>query len=204
MKQLKGIAIAVVLVAVAAVAAVYLGMKGISAAEAAAPEIGAKMPDFKLKDYSGKEHSLEAYKGKIVVLDFCSQECPVSRGADPHFAELVREYQAKGVVFLGVDSHRETTPEQIKKYAEENKIPQPILKDEGNKYADAVGAKVTPEIYILDKEGKLAYHGPLDDRAEPTERGTKNYTKDAIDALLSGKAVAVPKAKAWGCSIKRV
>ncbi|MBI4556686.1 MAG: redoxin domain-containing protein [Candidatus Hydrogenedentes bacterium] len=169
----------------------------------AAVDIGAAMPDFKLKDCDGKEHTLSGYKGKIVVLDFCSQGCPWSRGADPHLAALSKEYGAKGVVFLGVDSHSETTPEEIKAYAAKTGIPHPILKDTGNSYADAVGAERTPEIYIADKEGKLVYHGAFDNRKNPDKAGDINYVKKALDSVLGGQSVETAKVNAWGCTIKR-
>ncbi|MGC9054748.1 MAG: redoxin domain-containing protein, partial [Candidatus Hydrogenedens sp.] len=73
--------------------------------QAKALNIGDPMPDFNLKDYDGKEYSLAQFKGKIVVLEFCSQECPYSRGADPDIAELHAKYSTRGVVFLGIDSH---------------------------------------------------------------------------------------------------
>ncbi|MCA1901030.1 MAG: redoxin domain-containing protein, partial [Candidatus Hydrogenedens sp.] len=165
--------------------------------------IGEVMPDFKLKDYDGKEHSLSQYKGKIVVIEFCSQECPYSRGADPDLINLHAKYSPKGVVFLGIDSNFETTPEEIKKYALEVKKPYPILKDVENKYADAVKAKVTPEIFIIDKDGKIAYHGAFDDRKRPDGKPTEKYTENAIEALIEGKAVPKPETKAWGCGIRR-
>ena len=85
-----------------------------------APAIGSEMPPFQLKDVAGKEHTLEQYKGKIVVLDFCSQKCPWSRGADKTLKDVAKEYAGKGVVFLGVDSHKSTPPEEIKEYLEES------------------------------------------------------------------------------------
>lgn len=166
--------------------------------------IGDPMPDFTLKDYDGKEHSLSQYKGKIVVIEFCSQECPYSRGADPDLAQLHAKYSGKGVVFLGIDSHFKTTPEEIKQYALKVKKPYPILKDVENKYADKVDAKVTPEIFIVDKDGKLAYHGAFDDRKGPDAQPTEKYTENAIEALLAGKPVEKKETKAWGCTIKRV
>ena len=72
-----------------------------------------------------------------------------------------------------------------------------------NSNIDAAGARVTPEIYVIDKEGKLAYHGAPDDRAGPTSTPTAFYLKDALDALTAGKAVEKPTVKAWGCGIKR-
>ena len=165
--------------------------------------IGDALPGFELQDLAGKSHSLEAYAGQIVVLNFCSQECPWSRGADPKINEVAKAYAAKGVVFLGVDSHRSTPPEAIRAYAENAGVPYPVLKDTGNAYADKVHAQRTPEFFIVDRQGKLAYHGAFDNRTRPDQAGEVNYVTAALDALLAGQTVAKPEAAAWGCSIKR-
>ena len=166
-------------------------------------KIGAPMPDFTLKDTTGKEHSLEQYKDKIVVFNFCTQECPFSRGTDPSINELAKTYAKKGVVFLGVDSNKNLKPEDIQPYIEKTGIPYPILKDTGNKLADAVGARVTPEIYIKNKDGIVVYHGAPDDRTGPESPPTEHYLKDALEALLAGKPIEKAEVKAWGCGIKR-
>ncbi len=187
---------------VAAMGVLYLGCGG-SGLAVANLAIGAAMPDFKLQDYSGKDYTLSQFKGKVVVLDFCSQECPFSRGVDPDLESLAQSYAGKDVVFLGIDSHKATQPDAIKKYAEEKKLTLPILKDVDNKYADAVAAARTPEFYVVDKDGKLAYHGAFDNRPGPEAKGTEHYAKDAIDALVAGRPVAKPEVKSWGCGIKR-
>ncbi|MBI2425313.1 MAG: redoxin domain-containing protein [Candidatus Hydrogenedentes bacterium] len=195
--------------AVAAVAATLLLaaaflMKGAVRAEIQqAPEIGSVMPDFTLKDCKGNEHTLSKHKGNLIVLDFSSIECPYSRGVDPSLNALSETYSKQGVLFFGIDSHATATPEQILAYAKEAKIPHPILKDVGNAYADAVGAKVTPEIYVLDKELKLVYHGAPDNRKGPDSEATEHYLKDALDALLKGEPIKVTTNRAWGCGIKR-
>lgn len=165
--------------------------------------IGSAVPAFVLKDTTGKTHTLDQYKDKIVVLNFCTQACPFSRGADPSINELAKTYGEKGVVFLGIDSNKDLKPEDIQKYIDETGTPYPILKDEGNKLADAVGARVTPEIYIKGKDGKLVYHGAPDNRSGPTSTPTEFYLKDALDALLAGETVEKSSVKAWGCGIKR-
>lgn len=172
-------------------------------ARAEAPQIGDKLPDFQLQDLTGKSHSLSKYAGKIVVLNFCSQECPWSRGADAKINEVARAYADKGVVFLGIDSHHTTPTEAIKAHAENAGVPYPILKDSGNAYADTVSAQRTPEIFIVDRQGKLAYHGAFDNRTQPGQVGEVNYVVDALEALLAGREVAKPTAAAWGCTIKR-
>lgn len=173
------------------------------AAAGKAPPIGSVLPDVTMKDYAGQEHTLSKLKGKIVVLDFCSHKCPFSRGIDKDITALAKTYGPKGVVFLGVDSHNNTPPDEIKEYAAKTEIPFPILKDVGNKYADALGATRTPEIYVLDKELKLAYHGAYDDRKGPDKKAEKHYVKEALDSLLAGEPVKTPEVKAWGCTIKR-
>jgi peroxiredoxin len=169
----------------------------------AAPPIGDDMPGFTLKDASGKDHTLAQYKGKVVVLNFMSPECPWSKGADLSWPELAKKYAGQDVVFLAIDSHKSTTVEQLKAYAAEKKLPYPILKDVDNKYADAVGATRTPEVYVLNRELKLAYHGAYDNRKEPEATGDANYVQAALDDLLAGRPVKTAQVDAWGCSIKR-
>lgn len=166
-------------------------------------EIGAEVPDFKLSDCCGKEHTLSSLKGKVVVLSFTSQTCPWSKGHDPDADALAKEYAGKDVVFIHIDSAKDNTAESIHEYKEENKLEIPVLKDVNNAFADQVGAKQTPEVFVVDKEGKLAYHGAYDNRKEPTAKGSENYVKAAVDALLDGKPVQTAQVKAWGCGIKR-
>lgn len=174
-----------------------------SEATADAPKIGSKMPAFELKDLEGDVHTLKQYAGQIVVIEMCSIECPWSRGADPDLVALAKKHADDGVVFLGVDSHHGTTVDEIRAYAEEKGKSYPILKDVDNQYADAVGAKTTPEVYVVDKEGNLVYHGAFDNRQQETVKGDKAYVADAIVAVIAGKAPDPSEAKSWGCSIKR-
>jgi len=165
--------------------------------------IGKAMPDFKLTDALGKSHSLSAYKGKTVVLNFLSNECPWSRGAEPSVSALAKEFEGKDVVFLGINSNAGVTAAQMKDYSASAGIPYAVLIDTNNVYADAVGASRTPEIYVIDKDGKLAFHGAYDDRKEPEKTGGTNYTKLAVEAVLAGKPVEKAEVSAWGCGIKR-
>lgn len=187
------------IVTLAAVALMVFAAPGVAAGDIA---IGSKMPDFTMKDYTGKEHSLSDHQGEVVALIMVSQHCPWSRGADSDLAKISKQYQQKGVVFLGIDSHKSTPPADIQEYAE-GKIPHPILKDTYNDYADLVGATRTPEIYIVDKDGTLVYHGAFDNRNVPEESGDVNYVTKALDEVLAGKPVTTTEKAAWGCSIKR-
>lgn len=167
-------------------------------------KVGAKMPDFTLTGIDGKEYKLsESLKKGPVVLIFSSQECPYSRKADPELSKLYTAYKDKGVTFLSIDSHADTTPDQIKQYAEKVKLAYVVLKDTGNKYADAVGAKQTPEVFIVTKEGNLVYHGGPNNQKNPDHAEYKDYVKSALDEILAGKEVTTPKTSTWGCTIKR-
>jgi len=166
--------------------------------------IGELMPDFTMTDHAGKEHALSKSKGYIVLLSFSSQECPYSRGVDPDLAQVAKDYKDKGVVVLSIDSHKTTQPDAIRQYAEKNKLPFPILKDHRNAYADKVGATRTPEIFVLDRDLKLAYHGAFDDRQNPSKTGETSYVRGALDSLLAERDVAPSRVKTWGCTIKRV
>lgn len=206
MKNLVRIGIAGVALAAVAVFVVYKSLTGgFFPGVEAAVEIGEKVPNFTLSDAAGNEHSLEQYtkEGKIIVLEFCTQACPFSRGADSDLIALHKEYSGKGIVFLGIDSNKNLTSADIKKYQEESGKSYPILVDVDNKYADVIGAKVTPEILVVDKEGNLKYHGAFDNRMSPEGEPDQNYAKDAIEAVLEGKEVSPDSTKAWGCGIKR-
>ncbi len=165
--------------------------------------IGADMPGFTMTDHTGEEHALSDYAGEIVVLNFASHKCPFSRGVDPDLAEIAREYADKGVVVLGIDSHYATPREELAEYVAEENIPWPLLKDENHAYADQVGVKRTPEIFILDTEGALVYHGGFDGRRSTTGPGPEPYVDQALAALVAGEPIETKQTKAWGCTIKR-
>lgn len=208
LRGLLAVDVAILLVLGIGIAFVFAGMVGAEDARSSAPELGKRPPAFSLEGYDGSGHSLSALKGKPVVLVFSSQKCPYSRAGDVRLAELAPEYQMKGVVFLSIDSHKSTPPGEIKEYAlgkneSGKKLPYLILKDEGNTYADAMGAKRTPEIYIVDTEGKLVYHGALDNQKKPEDPEYVNYVGQALDEILAGQPVSKPKTGAYGCSIKR-
>lgn len=200
---IAGVLIAALLVAAGSV--IHLQLSGALSGVPRTVEPGDVMPGFSLTDYEGVTHTLEQYAGKIVVLDFCSHKCPFSLGVDPDTAALARRYADNdAVVVLGIDSHYDTSAEEIRVYAEANSIPQPILRDPENRYADAAGARVTPEFFVIDPSGRLAYRGAFDNRIRPDSAGSRHYVADAVEALLAGEPVSPDQAPSWGCTIKRV
>ena len=164
----------------------------------------SRAENFKLKDYNGKEYQLSEFKdSKAVVLMFISTQCPVSNSYNEKMAKLYNDYEKKGIVFLGVNSNQAESVEEIKKHSKENKFGFPVLKDVNNLVADKLSASVTPEIYVLNNKLDVLYHGRIDDSRREDEVKSSDL-RNALDEILSGQNVKVPKTKAFGCSIKRI
>lgn len=171
---------------------------------AGAVAIGEKLQPFKLNDVNGKTVDLAGLQGKkAVVLMFIATQCPVSNAYNERMAALSREYGAKGVAFVGINSNRQESVEEIAGHAAQHGFSFPVLKDVGNVQADHFGAQVTPEIYVYDPGWVLRYHGRIDDDRSGTNVKSQDL-RHALDAVLAGKAVPVAETKAFGCTIKRV
>ena len=170
---------------------------------AASPSLN-KIDNFSLTDYNGKKHSLYDYKNsKAIVLIFISTECPVSNAYNTRMADLYNQYSSKDITIIGINSNRAESVEDIKEHAAEHNFGFPILKDEGNKIADKLGAAVTPETYLLNNNFEILYHGRIDDSRDIKSVSEKDLA-NALDEVLSGKKVSKTDTKAFGCSIKRV
>jgi len=169
-------------------------------------EIGKAAPDFTVKDINGKAHKLSDYKGKIVVLESYNLDCPYvanhyNTGA---MQELQGNLTGKDVVWLTVNANYDDAA-KAKKEAEARKIKSTaVVHDPEGKIGKAYGFKTTPHMVVIGKDGKVAYNGAIDDKAE-TEgdpRSAKNYVKEAVAKLQAGEPVAVTKTKPYGCGIK--
>jgi peroxiredoxin len=169
----------------------------------APPAIGATIDDFKLPDVDGKEHSLKSLMGKKgAVLLFIATRCPVSNAYNERMEKLAQDYRARGVTVIGINSNYTEPSSEVKSHAAEKSLTFTILKDEGNKIADRLGATRTPEAYVLDANNKLVYHGRIDN-SQRSEGITSNDLRDALDEMIAGKAVTKTGGAAFGCTIKR-
>src|SRR5438105_8296823 len=170
----------------------------------APPAIGTVIDDFKLPDVDGKEHSLNSLKGtKGTVVIFIATKCPVSNAYNDRMEKLAEDYKAKGINVVGINSNNTEPSAEVKSHAAEKHLTFTILKDDGNKIADRLGANHTPEAYVIDASMKLIYHGRIDNSMRP-EGVTANDLRDALDELLAGEAISKTGGAAFGCSIKRV
>jgi peroxiredoxin len=173
---------------------------------AASPAIGADAPTFSLTTIDGKPFSLaDATKSNsLVVVMFISTQCPYSNAYNDRMRDMAAAYAKKGVQFVGVNSNKTETVQDVVDHAKKHGHTFTIVKDPDNKVADLYDASHTPEVYVVDKAGKLRYHGRIDENSDDASKVTSPDLKNALDALLGGQTVAKAETKAFGCSIKRV
>jgi peroxiredoxin len=203
MKKLHTIAL--MIAAVLAVAALTNGgnARTLDADIAEPPSIGAAVADFTLPDANGTSHSLASLEGKKgTVLIFIATACPVSNAYNERMEKLAQEYKARGINVIGINSNSTESAADVKAHAAEKHLTFTILKDNGNKIADSLGATRTPEAYFLDAGNKLVYRGRIDNSRDETQVNSSEL-RDAMDATLAGKPVEKTIANAFGCSIKR-
>lgn len=175
--------------------------------------LGQKVENFQLRDFRGKEHSLdELASKKLVVIAYLGTECPLAKLYAPRLAELAKTYDSKGVAFLGLSSNQQDSATELLHYARVHHVEFPILKDLSNVVADKMKAERTPEVFLLDENRVVRYVGRIDDQYGFTPSGgsymnTSPKRRDlqaAIDELLAGKPVSQPSTKVAGCLIGRV
>lgn len=169
--------------------------------------VGKPAPDFTGTDVEGKTHKLSDLKGKIVVLEWSSSKCPFVKH---HVTEqktmqnTFAKYQDKGVVWLAVNSNAAEVenPDAIKTFASENKIEYPIILDADGTIGKSFGAKTTPHMFVIDKNGVVAYEGAID--SDPTLKAPEatNYVDAAVQSLVDGSEVATKWQKSYGCPVK--
>ncbi len=166
-------------------------------------QIPRKYSDFTLKGIDGKEYSLSDFKNsKAIVIIFISTQCPVSNDYNSRMEKLYNDYKNRGVTFLGINSNKEESVDEIRAHASKNNLTFLILKDYHNKIADTFKASYTPEVYVLSPDFNLLYHGRIDD-ARKIKNVKQEDLKNALEEILSGKEVTIKETKAFGCTIKR-
>ncbi len=169
--------------------------------------LGAKIPEYSALTIEDTTYQSADQKDKVLVVAFMGVQCPLANLYFPRMQELAKKYQDESVGFLAVNSNEQDTLADVRKQAQEtHDVSFQVLKDAGNKIADLFGATRTPEVFVLDQDRKVLYHGMIDDqygylhrRKEPTA----SYVIDAVDALLQGKPVSLAETKLEGCHIGR-
>ncbi len=172
--------------------------------------IGASIPmtDVKMKSVDGNERTLADVKkpaGTLVV--FTCNHCPFAKMWETRIVELGNAYAAKGVGVIAVNANDPKVAEEdafdvMQQRAKERAMQFPYVVDATSNVARAFGATRTPEAFLFDKDGKLVYHGAIDDNGQEPSKVEKPYLKDALEAVLAGREVPVKETKSIGCGIK--
>lgn len=197
---------------IAAVVAAGAMLAGFVDAPQEIAKVGKKAPAFTLIDVDGTEHTLADYtaEGNVVVLEWFNPTCPFVKkhyaGERQTMNETIKGFEGEKVVWLRINSGSEKSrtsgAEFNKKMAEEWKITTPILLDAEGEVGKAYGAKRTPEMYVIDAEGVLRYHGAIDSDNRARNIGEEIYVKTAVQQVLAGETVTNAQTDAYGCSIK--
>ena len=158
-------------------------------------------PDFSLPDLDGNSHALHDYRGRIVILNFWSAECPWSQRSDGKIIEHLKEWGSK-VQYLPIASNANEDRELIRTQAASRHLLL-ILHDPDHLVADLYGAITTPHLFVIDQEGVLRYQGAFDDVKFRQPEPTLNYLLLAVEALLAGSSPDPTETPAYGCTIVR-
>lgn len=170
--------------------------------------LGAKAKYFSLRSVDGKSCSFASFAAKdVLVLLFICNHCPYVKAIEDRLIALQRYYANQSVQLVGICSNDPTdypddAPQNLFKRWKEKDYRFPYLVDETQQVAKDYGAVCTPDIYVFDKDRKLAYHGRLDDNWQQPDKVTREELKEAADALLQGKRPSEDQHPSMGCSIK--
>jgi peroxiredoxin len=172
-------------------------------------DLGTKAPDFQLPDTEGNSVSLSDFSGhKGLLVMFICNHCPYVKHVREELARLGREYQEKGVAVVAINSndvanYPEDSPENMKDESERFGYTFPYLFDESQEVAKAYTAACTPDFFLFNSEGELAYRGQLDDSRPGNDVPvTGKDLRAAMDALLAGAPPNPEQKPSMGCNIK--
>jgi len=173
--------------------------------------IGSEMPkaELKLQDVSGREISLKssAKQNGLLVMFSCNT-CPYVIKNQARTIQACNNAISNGVGVVVLNSNEayrsgDESLDAMKAYAKEQGYKWSYAVDKNNEIADAFGANRTPECYLFNKEGKLVYHGAIDDSPNDESAVKRNHLKEAVTELNQGKEISVKTSRSVGCSIKR-
>jgi len=171
-------------------------------------ELGTKAPYFRLPDFDGKMYSLDDYRGRPLLVVFICNHCPYVKHVIGRFSELAKEYQAKGVAVVTINSndieaYPEDAPDKMREFARQHGFTFPYLFDESQEVAKAYRAACTPDFYLFDRDHRLVYRGQMDgSRPGNNVPVTGEDLTRAVENLLAGRPIPEDQRPSVGCNIK--
>ena len=158
-------------------------------------------PDFELPDLQDVPHKLSQYRGKIVIVNFWSAECPHSERTDHHLLERLDRWNGE-VVILSIAANRNESPQMVRETALARRTPL-LLVDSGQLVADLYKAVTTPHVFVIDREGILRYRGAVDDVTFRQPEARRFFLEEAVETLRHGHLPEIGETPAYGCTIVR-
>ncbi|NJC98585.1 MAG: redoxin domain-containing protein [Anaerolineae bacterium] len=157
--------------------------------------------DFELPDLQGNIRRLSDYRGRIVIVNFWSVECPHSERADGLILDLLEGWKGE-VELLSVAANRNESARMVEEVSKTRGIPT-VLIDAEHVVADRYEAVTTPHVFVIDREGILRYRGAVDNVTFRQRKATRFFLKDVVEALLDGHLPELTETPAYGCAIVR-
>lgn len=168
-------------------------------------DVGDPAPAFELPDTEGGVHRLDGGPATVVV--FTCNHCPYALAWHDRLLDVARDYQGRGVRVLAINPNdavrypRDSFEAMQERVRRDGGWPAPYLHDATQEVAAAYGARTTPDVFVVDGDGRVAYRGAPDgDYDDPGQRAA--WLRDALDAVLEGRRPARPRTEPVGCSIK--
>ncbi|WP_069383938.1 thioredoxin family protein [Halomonas caseinilytica] len=171
-------------------------------------ELQSPLPAFRLPDAEGRLVGSEDYPDQPLLVIFMCNHCPFVQHLADALADFAREYQARGLAVVGINSndfqaHPEDRPERMVEEARARGYTFPYLVDETQDVARAFDAACTPDFFLFDRRHRLAYRGQFDDsRPSHDTPVTGRDLREAADAVLADQAPSETQKPSMGCNIK--
>lgn len=164
-------------------------------------QLNHPVPDFELPDLNGSLHRLSDQRGRIVIVNFWSCECPHSERTDKAILSMFVQWQDE-VSMLTIASNRNESAEALREAAESRRLPN-VLRDANCETANLFEAQTTPHVFVIDREGILCYRGAVDDVTFRQRKPSCFFLDEAVECLLSGQLPTLTESPAYGCAIVR-
>lgn len=164
-------------------------------------QVNQLAPDFELPDLEGSLHRLSDLRGRIVIVNFWSAECPHSERADGLILDWLKRWGDR-VELLSIASNRNESAQSVEEASRNRSMPG-VLLDAEHVVADLYGAVTTPHVFVVDGDGILRYRGAVDDVTFRQRTATRFFLKEAVEALLEGRSPALTETRSYGCAIVR-
>lgn len=167
-------------------------------------KLNQPVADFDLTDVNGKHLKLSDWKGKLPLLFFADLSCPCVQAYNGRMKALQEKYEAQGLRVAYIFPAPDDSAAAIRKLAAAQSYPWPSVRDADQKLMKRFNVQCTTETFLLDREGRLRYHGRVDESTFEPDKASSHDLDNAISALLENKDVPVTETAAYACTIPRL